>query len=609
MIQFKIVVILLIFTINASAKLSVSRISPSNWWTGMESSSIILLVEGSELTGAGIQFSTPFLKLMQIIPSQNPNYLLAEVQINSRIIPGNYQVQFFQDGKERDSYNFEIKQKSAYKRKSIVDSDIIYQIIPDRFRDGNYSNNNPKGYYERQDKNNPAGIHGGDLAGIIESANYINNLGFTALSLTPIFESNQFVNSYNHIGITDFYNIDERIGSINELQNLVSLFHSKSIKISLSFLFNQLGKQNILVKNNPFPSWIVPDFKSYSDQLIDPIYSDPYINKQELNLKLHTWPDMGIAVFNQEDEYLRRYLIQNCIWWIETTRVDAIKIEKVFLNSQQFLNELTDALNKDFSGLNIITDYEAAPPYQVEYFQKFLRRSNLNLKADNNYLASGMANSFSSYIDFNQGLFNIYHSLALDYVYDNPSNNIIFIDNYNLSRAYSNADKDIDQLKMMLALLFSLKGTPQITYGTEALLDGIATEGTGFVRKSMPGLSANDIPNIFLNKGLSTQQHELLKYLSKLIELRKVNIALIKGELIHYLPEDGLYVLFRKYNANVVMVIINNHPNQEKRLDLEKFESELKGYTKATNLITNQSYTDLSSILISSKSVMIMELQ
>lgn len=607
--QVRLITIFLIVTFSVNAKLSVHKISPENWWTNMENSKVIILAEGEELSGASIKIPHGEIKLIRTIPSQNPNFLLFEIDINKLSRPGSYNIWFQKAGKTRAEVSFLLKSRKKIQRQEITNKDIIYQIVPDRFRDSDISNNNQKNYLERWDKKNPGGIHGGDINGIIQSISYLSNLGITTISLTPVFESNQFFNSYDRFGITDFYKIDKRLGTTTDLEKLVFQAKSYDIKTSLTFVLHQMGKLNTLIKSNPFPDWTVPDFKIYSDQKIDPIFSDPYASETDLQNKYQTWPNMDIAAVNQSNSYLRRYMIQNCIWWIETSGVDAIRIENTHLNTKTTLVELSRTLEKDFPKLTISCDFELASPQQSEFLSQQLIQPNLLVKQEDYFIANTLSNAFSSYIDYNDGISNLYNAFATDYIYEYPQNNITFIDNHKLSRAFSSADKEIDQLKMMLAVLLTTRGIPQITYGTEILVDGIVSGGEGFVRKDMPGISTSDMPNTFTRRGLNSQQQEIHKYLSLLIKARKESTALSDGNTIHFRPEDGMYIYFRKSVDQVVMIIVNNHPQQEKRVETERFSEQLNGYNYATDMITGQSYSDFTNLLITPKSVLILNLK
>ncbi|MBN2164822.1 MAG: cyclomaltodextrinase N-terminal domain-containing protein [Marinilabiliaceae bacterium] len=609
MIKHILIIILLFISAYANAKLTVNEIRPANWWTNLHYNNLVIIAKGSELAKATIEINSKNIRLIKTEPSQNPNYLLFEIEINKNAQPENIPINFLQDGKVKSSIIFQLLKESKSNRIPINTSDVLYQIVPDRFKDHNQENNNPKEYIEKYDNKNPAGIHGGDFEGIINSIDYLTNLGISVIDLTPVYESNQFFNSYDHCGVTNFYKPDIRLGTINNLKELSTKAKIKNMKLCLTLVLNQMGKQHDLIKNNPFPNWTVPDFKLYSEPRFQHIFSDPYASNSDITNKLQTWPDMDISALNQFDNHLEKFLIQHTIWWINTINADAIRIEKTYMNTPALLNNLSSTLNIDFPGLTIITDYEQAPPPAAEFFCKKLRKENINIKISDYHLANSISNSFSSFIDYNEGIEKLYQSLSDDYIYNNALNNITFIDNNKSSRAFSLADKDPNQLKMMLSVLFTLRGTPQILYGTEALLDGIITGGVGFVRKNMPGINYSNKTNIFTNNGLSNQQIEIIKLIKQLIAVRKNSKALSIGNTTHFIPEDGLYLIFRKYKDETVMTVINNNPNIEKKLESEKYSEQCENFLSAIDLITNQEYSDINNIIIAPKKVMILQLK
>ena len=615
-LRYSLLVLIQVVILSFSfGKARLEAVYPANWWVDMSYNNLLIVAYGEDISNTNISTDYPGVRINKIISTQSSSYLFIDLYISPKTPPGVMKLIFKEGGKVVNEYDFMLYQKSQDKKRNqgIVSADVLYQIVPDRFANGNSENDNPKGYLERADRLNPAGVHGGDLSGITKHLDYIQDLGVTGVELTPVSESNQFSQSYDHFAITNFYKIDERLGSLTEYVSLINECHKRDMKFVKTFVFHQAGKQNDIIRDSPIENWIIPDSKKYLEESNVNVFSDPYSSKTDYSFNKYSWKSFDTPRLNQKDPHLKKYLIQNCLWWVETSGVDGIRIDYTSNNDKGFLHELTDILHKEFPKLSIMSDVETTYPCQVEYWvqknnhpQQF---SPFFTHSADYPLSREIGAAFSSFDKPTSGLMFLYDIITRDFVYDHADDNLVFIDNHHLDRAYNISDKEVSQMKMMLAYMLTIKRTPSILYGTEVLQEGLASMGPGFVRSDFPGGWPNDNTNAFTQKGLSSEQREFFAYMQKLLKWRKTSEAIHSGALIHYRPAKGMYVYFRTTELKNVMVIFNNDPDEQKRVDFKKYRENLINYKFARDVMTGNVYSDFSGIMVYPKSVIILELE
>jgi glycosidase len=591
---------------SANAKISVTKLSPSSWYTNLPIDTVFIVVEGQNLTMAKVTTTYPGVYVAKTTPTLNPKFISLELVVSKEAKAGVVKLDFWEGGSVSDSYNFPLKNRPILAQMPISPADVIYQIVPDRFSNGNFTNDNVKGMMELADPLNPSGIHGGDIAGLSNKLTYLAKLGITAVELTPVLESNQYIGSYDHWSVTDHYKIDPRLGTEKEFVDYIAKSKAMGIKTICTFVFNQMGKYNALFMKPTFPNWFIPDQGIYLPVQPNAANIDSYASYADQFGVMGSWPDQNTIALNVDEPNLQRYLVQNCIWWIATTGLDGIKIDKSYSLGTNFLQLLVTKVSAAFPSLTIITDFESN---QHHFHAKWLMPIKAPFILNGDYtMASALENAFSDYNDPTSGLNLAYNALASDYCLPNAYQNILFADNHKLNRAFSNADKDLQQLKLMLAIVFASRGIPQITYGTEALIDGVSSNGLGFVRKDFPGLKDSDSPNTFTNLQTTAQQNHISTYIKQLIEWRKNCDAAQWGKLVHYSPADGLYLFFRHSEKQHIMVIINNHPTEKKRLETMRYINDIGNANTAIDMLTKQAYNPIDNIIVSPKTALILEL-
>jgi glycosidase len=608
---------LLLYTIfQASAvaqKITLSHVEPAFWWVGMKNPSLQVLVHGPNISQAAVSMTYPGVTLTGVDKVENPNFLFLNLQITSGAQAGKIPV-VFKMGKKSLTYTYELRQKSSNQNRiqGFSPADVIYLIMPDRFANGNPKNDTLPGMFQGTHRDQPFGRHGGDLKGVSDHLDYIKDLGMTAIWLNPVLENNQRSESYHGYAITDLYKVDRRFGSNDEYVALIDKCHQMGMKVVQDMVANHIGIEHWLMKDMPEKSWI------HDSQAKEPMLtnyrtgmpSDPYVSETDLKKMTDGWFVPWMPDVNQTNEKFATYLIQNSLWWIEYAGIDGIRMDTYPYPDKAFMARYAQALKEEYPKFNLVGESWINSVPMTAYWQKgFVGKDGYQTQLPS---VTDFPFYFTALQALNEdggwdiGLARLYMLLGQDFVYPNPNDNLTFLDNHDLTRFFRSVNRDLAKFKLGLALLLTTRGTPQIYYGTELLMDGDGAVHPD-VRKDFPGGWPSDATNAFTREGRTKDQNEAYDFLKKLLDWRKTKPVVYNGKLMHYLPEDNVYVYFRYTNTESVMVILNGS-SQEKTLDTKRFSERMTGFTQARDIISGQSLPALNSIKVPAKTAMVLEL-
>jgi len=602
------------FTFQIIAKTSLQRIEPMNWWVGMNNQNLQLLIYGENISNTQVVLQYPGVTIKEVHKVENPNYLFIDLVINPETQPGKFIIEFKEGKKKVATYEYELKARNTKPNihNGFNTSDVIYLLMPDRFSNGNTTNDSTINTLEKYNRKNPNGRHGGDLQGVMNHLDYISETGFTALWMNPFLENNQGAFTYHGYAISDFYKVDPRYGTNDQLVELVDLAHQKQLKIIMDMIFNHCGSAHWFIKDLPMSNWIHKHDTYFRSNFRAPVVSDPYASDYDRNQMLTGWFDTNMPDLDQRNPYLAKYLIQNTIWWVEFAGLDGLRIDTQPYPYKEFIAEWAKAIMDQYPTLNIVGEAWLQQIPITAYFQGGAKNkdgydSHMNCVTD--FPMHGALNSvFNEKEGWDEGMAKLYNVLAQDFVYSNPQNLLVFADNHDLNRFYESVGKDLNKFKMGMALLLTTRGVPQIYYGTEILMDGQEHQGHGFIRKDFPGGWAGDSINAFTQSGLTPDQMEAFHYVKKILNWRKSNKTIHTGKLKHFLPEDGIYVTFRYTNEQVVMIVLNNSDKNSKSLNTQRFKETMEGFHSGREIITGTTYDNLDIIEVPAKSALIIEL-
>lgn len=590
----------------------IQRVEPPSWWTGMNDPLLQLMVYGKEISKFNVTVDYPGITISTVTKTDNPNYLFINVNISSDCKPGSPAFHFTRN-KEKIIYNYTLLEKSSEPQKGFNSSDVIYLLMPDRFSNGDPSNDNVEGMYEKADRNNVNGRHGGDLKGISDHLHYLKDLGVTGVWINPFLENNQKAYSYHGYSITDFYRSDPRYGTNDEFRDLVNKAHSLGMKVVMDMIFNHCGSEHWWMKDLPSNDW-VHQFKEFTrTNYRASTLMDPYAAKCDEELMEKGWFDKTMPDMNQNNPLLETYLIQNSLWWIGFSGLDGIRMDTYPYPEKNMMSRWAKRLTDEYPGFFIVGETWFQQEALTAYWSLGKEnpdgyRSNLPSVTDFP-LSLATHRAFTEPDNWTDGLARLYLILSQDFLYPNPLRNVIFLDNHDLTRYFTQAGGNFNVYKMALSFILTTRGIPQFYYGTEIIMEGDKNKGDGYIRADFPGGWPGDARSCFTTDAMTPAEKDAFLFTSNLLNWRKVKEVIHTGKLKHYIPEDNLYVYFRYNDNESVMIILNNSDKEARTITRERYLESMNGFNSGFEVISGTTIEDLKSFRIAPKSAMIIELK
>ena len=598
-----------------SALSQIQHVEPLNWWVGMKNPNVQLMIHGSEVGLSTPAINYPGVSIKKVHKADSKNYLFIDLVIAPTTKPGTFPIVFTKEGKKATvNYSLLAREKDASKLKGFSPADVIYLVTPDRFANGDYGNDNVPGMKERLDRTKEGGRHGGDIRGIINNLDYISSMGFTAIWPQPMLENDMTAYSYHGYAITNHYKTDPRFGTLDEYKELAVKMRQRGMKLIFDGVVNHSGSGYWWMKDLPFKNWL-----NYADTLVitnhkRTINQDKYASSYDKDLMTNGWFDTTMPDMNGKNPFMSNYLIQNSIWWIETLQLGGIRQDTYCYSDKTFLTNWSCSVMNEYPDFNIVGEEWSLNPLITSYWQKGKQnadgyKSCLKTAMDfpmQNALVQALKEPEKQYSV--GGLNRLYESLANDFAYADPKNLLVFGDNHDMDRLYTQLNKDADLTRMALAYLLTVRGIPQIYYGTEVLMDNTGfLNNHGVIRSDFPGGWNDDRVNAVTGSGLSSEQVKMQQYLRQLLNWRKYTPVIADGETLHFAPFNGFYVYFRYNKEKTIMVIMNKNAQPE-NMDNKRFAEILKGKTTAKNVLNNQQLPITGSFRMPAKSVTILEI-
>ena len=589
---------------------TLERIEPPSWFSGMNEKSLQLMVYGKEIGSFDIKADYPGVEVKTVIKTDNPNYLFVNLDISPGALPGTIKLTFTR-GKASLNHDYPLLEKPAGKARGFDGSDVIYLLMPDRFSNGDPSNDNVEGMAERNNRDNPGGLHGGDLKGIGNSLGYLKNLGVTGIWLNPFLENNQPSYSYHGYSTTNFYRVDPRYGTNEEFRQLVAGVHDKGMKVVMDMIFNHCGSGHWWMKDLPARDWIHQFDRFTRTNYKASTYMDPYAAESDRRLMEEGWFDVTMPDLNQSNPLVENYLTQNSLWWIAWAGIDGIRMDTYPYPEPDIMSRWVKRVTDEFPGFFVVGEVWYDDPAHTSYWA--LNKENSDGYRSNLPSLTDLPLCFSTHRAFtlpgaNEGMTDLYNLLSQDFLYPEPHRNVVFLDNHDMTRFFTETGKSIDNFKMGLSFILTTRGIPQIYYGTEIIMEGDKKRGDGYLREDFPGGWPGDKKNAFTGENLTPDEKQAYEFTTNLLNWRKGKEVIHTGRLKHYVPENGVYVYFRYDSDESVMVIINRS-DEKRNLPTARFAESLNGYNSGTEITTGRTIEDLSSIGLSPRTAMIIELK
>lgn len=603
-------------TMQAATK--IDHIEPENWYVGMKNSSLQLMVYGKNIRDSRVSVDYPGVKIDSLVRLDSPNYLFVYLNL-SGAKPGNIVLNI--DGK-KVNYPLKARTMSGDKRIGFDNSDVLYMLMPDRFASGRNITKPMKGLNPYVvDRSKPSLRHGGDLEGVRQHLDYFNQLGVTALWFTPVLENNSpdmnSQSTYHGYATTNYYRVDPRFGTNEDYARLVAEAHAKGLKVVMDMIFNHCGYDHPWVKDMPSKDWFnTPEWMKKGDSYylqtsykLTPVL-DPYASKVDKRETVDGWFVRSMPDLNQKNPHVMTYLIQNSEWWIETVGIDGIRMDTYPYADRKAMSQWMEILNEEYPNFNTVGETWVTEPAYTAAWQKDSKLSKVN-----SYLKTVMDFSFYDKINLAKheetdawwkGLNRIYNSLCYDYLYENPSSVMAFIENHDTDRFLENG-KDTLALKQALALLLTINRIPQLYYGTEVLMNGTKEVTDGNVRCDFPGGFAGDKHNAFTAEGRTKAENAMFNWLSKLLKWRRNNMVITKGKQIQFIPYKGVYVIARQWNDQTILTILNG-TSQAVTLPLDRYAEVIGNHQEAKDVISGRKVKLGSELQLKARDTKVIEL-
>lgn len=594
---------------------TLTRIEPLSWWVGMKTP-LQLMLQGKNIAGSTVLIlDAPGIAIKKIHKADSENYLFVDIEISQDASPGTYT---FELKKEIHiitfDYTFDKRRRGSANRKSFSSADMVYLLFPDRFANGNPDNDSTPDTIEKADRNNYSGRHGGDLQGIINHLDYFAGLGATTLWMTPPQLDNEKDNSYHGYACADYYHIDPRIGDNDLYRQLVKQAHNIGLKIIMDAVPNHCGTAHWWMKDLPFKDWVHQHKGFQRSNYRLATITDPNSSRLNEDHTVDGWFDYTMPDMSMENPYVLQYFIQLYIWWVEWADLDGLRVDTFPYNDKYAISEWTQQILVEYPNLNIVAECWHSSPAIVAYWLG----STHNVDGYTSHLPSVMdfplqeALQDSLSVDsteWAQGMNRLYEAMAQDFLYTDPRQLLIFLDNHDTGRFADSVRGNVDRIKLGITLLATLRGIPQLYYGTEqGLRSSDTSKGDGAARCDFPGGWSGDRKNYFTGKALSKKEADIYKYTSRLFNWRKTAEAIHKGKTMHYLPKDNTYSFFR-YTENKCVFVFINASNKDITVPWKWYEERIKGYTEGINIITGRKIKISGSFAVKGRTAIVVDME
>lgn len=589
----------------------------------MKNPELQILVYGKNIANQTIELSNG-IQVKEFKKVENPNYVFITLNTDEITVP-KFKINLKNGKKLVNSFDYELKQRNpnSASRNSFTSKDVMYLIMPDRFANGDYSNDSQPNLTEKANRNLPSGRHGGDLRGIIKNLDYLQNLGVTALWLTPANEDNEKQTSYHGYAQTDLYKIDGRYGTNEEYLELSRELQKRGMMLIQDYVTNHWGISHWLIQDLPTKDWIHQfsdgegkyGFKRSNYRTTSQFDTNvAEIDKKEA---LNGWFDTTMPDLNQSNPLVLKYLTQNAIWWIEYAELGGLRVDTYPYNDKEAMSKWAKAITDEYPNFNIVGEAWMYSPAHISYWQKNSKIGEID--GYNSNLPSVM--DFTLYTDlphalkeeesWDKGMIKIYNSFGNDFLYPDINNILVFFENHDTERFNEIFNGDSRYYKMALTLISTVRGIPQIYYGSEIGMRGDKNKGgDADIRRDFPGGWKEDKQNAFNIQTQTKEQKEFYDFTQKILNWRKGKELIHTGKTKHYMPKEKVYVYFRYNEKEKVMVVLNNN-EKEQTFDLNRFSESLNGVSKGKDVVSGKKFSisTQNKLTIAPKSSLILELE
>jgi glycosidase len=551
----------------------VTKVEPPNWWLRL-TPELMVLLSGRHLEATGVTCNLPNLVVERTQATAGGNYLFVWLKFGGELRSGTAVCRI---RTPTGTTSFELalatREQTIHKFQGLTPADVVYLIMPDRFANGDPANDEPAEAQGSHDRSKARAYHGGDLRGIREHLDYLKDLGVTTLWLTPIVK-NGATEDYHGYGAVDLYAVEPHLGSLREYQELVAAAHQQHMKILFDIVPNHVGPKHPWTAKPPLPDWFhgtvqhhmnssapvngtfYGEAENQGHDLFEAIV-DPHAPPRLWRNLTEGWFAGLLPDMNTENPAVAQYLLQNAIWWTESSGLDGFRVDTFPYVSRQFWSRWHVGLRRIYPQLTTIGEVFHPDASVTCFFMGGQKRYD--------GIDTGVSTLFDypMYFVLRDVLLNgapvgrIADVLQHDALYPRPDELVTFFGNHDVTRFATEKGSSAAKLKLAFALTLTLRGIPQLYYGDEI---GMPGGGDPDNRRDFPGGWREDSRNAFTEGGRPREQQELFAYVRELLRLRREHAALRSGHLWHLFSDETSYVFLRESEEERVLVIFQNSP-------------------------------------------------
>lgn len=531
----------------------VRKVDPPNWWIGLPSP--MLLIEGDGLQDASLTDNAG-IKIKRVQSDNSGHYLFAWLDTNSAK-PGVAQFRVNGAGGSMTfSFPLERRADSAKGFEGFNQDDTIYLIMPDRFADGDPSNDRPTGSNGTYDRNQPQAYHGGDLRGVRDHLDYLHDLGVNTIWLTPVWKNAN--SDYHGYHVVDFYAIDDHMGTLKDYGDLVAEAHRRGMKVLIDYVVNHTGPDHPWVKQPPSPTW----FHGTAQNHLPPDYNfapltDPHATAAQRRGTIQGWFVDRLPDLNTDDPEVAEYLLDDAIWWTESSHLDGFRLDTFPYSSRQFWGEWLEKLYQAYPRVNSIGEVSDGDVTITSFFDGGRTQFDGIDSRVSTIFDYPLYYAIHDVIVKGQPIQRMIDVLQRDWLYAHPENLVTFIDNHDKPRFAGDVAGSQSKTKAAISLLLTLRGIPQIYYGDEIGMQGGEDPDN---RRDFPGGFPGDSRNAFTASGRTPDEQEIFAEIQGLLKLRGEHPALRHGTQWHIGWDDTYYSFVRQSAEEKLLVVFNNSP-------------------------------------------------
>jgi len=566
----KIVILVAAIMLVTSVRAQIERVEPMNWWTGMNTS-LQVMFYGEGIGTASVKVLERGLKVTGIHMADSPNYLFVDVKVDPAAAPGNYTFEFTR-GNKKFTYSYPIANRRAGSRdrESFTSKDMVYLIMPDRFANGDPTNDSTDDTAEKADRTRQGSRHGGDLQGLIDHLDYIADLGATAIWSTPWTLDNEIRGSYHGYACADYYKIDSRFGSNDLYKTMVAEGHRRGLKTIMDIVTNHCGTAHWWMNDLPFEDWVnqFPEYTGCNHAMSMPM--DPNASEFDQDLFYRGWFSRNMPDMNMRNPFVLQYFKQWAVWWIEQMDIDGFRVDTYPYNDKEMMAQWVQAVLAEYPDFSIVGESWLPFSSQIAYWIG----GNNNRDGFDSHLPYGMDFPLMTAIhnavrpagedtrNSNRGggvVGSVYQALTQDFLYEDATHDLmIFLGNHDTQHIADVADGDPGKVRAAITLMATLRGMPQVYVGTELLFRTADQRGGDPAQRiDFPGGWPGDERNLFTEADRTPDERAVFAHAKNLFNWRKGKEVIHNGKMRHFIPHAGLYVFFRYNGTEMVMTAVN----------------------------------------------------